>query len=70
MKDVLEDVHVWSATAEQVAQVATSNVINAMSALSLSHTLVVMRVLVLQVSYCFFKSMCRVRPSIGTDAES
>jgi hypothetical protein len=32
--------------------------------------LVVVRVLVLQVSYCLFKSMCRVCPSIGTDAES
>ena len=70
LKEVLEDVHVWSATAEQVAQVATSNVINAMSALSLSHPLVVIRVLMLQVSHCFFQSMCRVCPSIGTDEES
>ena len=83
--------HAWPATAEQVAQVAEFNAINAMSALSLSQEgpgsvggavsrsegeeseafpLVVVRVLVLQVSYCLFKSMCRVCPSIGTDAES
>ncbi len=88
MKEVLEDVHAWPATAEQVAQVAEFNAINAMSALSLSREgpggegggvsrsegeeseafpLVVVRVLVLQVSYCLLKSICRVCPSIGTD---
>ncbi len=97
LKEVLEDVHAWpttseqAAVSEQVAQVAEFNVINAMSALSLSQEgrggggggvsrsegeeseafpLVVVRVLVLQVSYRLFKSMCRVCPSIGTDAES
>jgi hypothetical protein len=91
LKEVLEDVHAWPTTSEQVAQGAEFNAINAMSALSLSQEgpggggggmsrsegeeseafpLVVVRVLVLQVSYCLFKSMCRVCPSIGTDAES
>ncbi len=83
LKEMLEDVHAWPATAEQVAQVAEFNAINAMSALSLSHEgpggggggwsrseveeskvfpLVLVRVLVLQVSYCLFKSMCFICP--------
>jgi hypothetical protein len=91
LKEVLEDVHAWPTSSEQVAKVAEFNAINAMRALSLSQEgpgggggpvscsegeeskafpLVVVRVLVLQVSYCLFKNMCRVCPSIGIDAES